>query len=188
MPPEQYYIHNKENKLTKGGIYVQQCSYDRSNNRYNCRVDFDDFRHKKLTTEYDEMQKQIRGEGYKYAFYAVLILEAVLCVLTMGIVLPAEPYVVHFFAIFVGITVQACYCIWRGAYIGQNTNLQRYVILMAIVSVFNLSSAFMAWRAGELFADGKFQAPAVNLLCGLMFAVIGIVGLVKKVTDREEEA
>ena len=98
-------------------------------------------RNKKLTTKYDEMQKQIRGEGYKYAFYAVLILEAVLCVLTMGIVLPAEPYVVHFFAIFVGITVQACYCIWRGAYIGQNTNLQRYVILMAIVSVFNLSSA-----------------------------------------------
>ena len=126
MPPEQYYIHNKENIIR----YVN--------------------RNKKLTTEYDEMQKQIRGEGYKYAFYAVLILEAVLCVLTMGIVLPAEPYVVHFFAIFVGITVQACYCIWRGAYIGQNTNLQRYVILMAIVSVFNLSSAFMAWRSGEL--------------------------------------
>lgn len=145
-------------------------------------------RNKKLTTEYDEMQKQIRGEGYKYAFYAVLILEAVLCVLTMGIVLPAEPYVVHFFAIFVGITVQACYCIWRGAYIGQNTNLQRYVILMAIVSVFNLSSAFMAWRSGELIVDGKLQAPTVNLLCGLMFAAIGIVGLVKKVTDREEEA
>ena len=145
-------------------------------------------RNKKLTTEYDEMQKQIRGEGYKYAFYTVMILEAVLCVLTMGIVLPAEPYVVHFFAIFVGITVQACYCIWKGAYIGQNTNLKRYVILMAIVSVFNLYTAFMAWRTGELFADDKFQAPAVNLLCGLMFAVIGIVGLVKKVTDREEEA
>ena len=29
-------------------------------------------RNKKLTTEYDEMQKQIRGEGYKYAFYAAL--------------------------------------------------------------------------------------------------------------------
>ena len=50
------------------------------------------------------------------------------------------------------------------------------------------SAAFDFLVAGELFADGKFQAPAVNLLCGLMFAVIGIVGLVKKVTDREEEA
>lgn len=145
-------------------------------------------RNKKITTEYDEMQKKIRGEGYMYAFYTVMILEAVLCVLTMGMELPAEPYVVHFFAIFAGITAQASYCIWKGAYIGQNTNLRRYIILVAVVSVFNLYAAFMAWQTGELFADGKFQAPAVNLLCGLMFAVIGIVGLVKKATDREEEA
>ena len=145
-------------------------------------------RNKKLYTEYDEMQKQIRGEGYKYAFYTVLILEAVMLVLTMGMELPAEQYVIHFFVIFVGITVQASYCIWKGAYVGQNTNLPRYIILMAVVSVFNLFSAFMAWRSGELWADGKFQAPAVNLLCGLMFAVLGIVGLVKKVSDREEEA
>ena len=115
-------------------------------------------RNKKLTTEYDEMQKQIRGEGYKYAFYSVMILEAVLCVLTLGVVLPAEPYVVHFFAIFVGITVQACYCIWKGAYIGQNTNLQRYIILMAVVSVLNFSSAFMAWRAGRRALCGR-QVP-----------------------------
>ena len=51
-----------------------------------------------------------------------------------------------------------------------------------------LLTAFMALRSGELFADGKFQAPAVNLLCGLMFAAIGAAALVKKVTDREEEA
>ena len=118
----------------------------------------------------------------------MLILEAVMLVLTMGMELPAEQYVIHFFVIFVGITVQASYCIWKGAYVGQNTNLPRYIILMAVVSVFNLFSAFMAWRSGELWADGKFQAPAVNLLCGLMFAVLGIVGLVKKVSDREEEA
>ena len=56
-------------------------------------------RNKKLYTEYDEMQRQIRGEGYKYAFYTVLILEAVLCVLTMGMELPAEQHVIHFFVI-----------------------------------------------------------------------------------------
>ena len=145
-------------------------------------------RNKKLYTEYDEMQRQIRGEGYKYAFYAVLILEAVLCVLTMGMELPAEQHGIHFFVIFVGVTVQASYCIWKGAYIGQNTNLPRYIIIMAAASVINLAGAFMAWKSGELFVDGKFQSPAVNLLCGLMFAVIGIVGLVKKASDREEEA
>ena len=145
-------------------------------------------RNKKLYTEYDEMQKQIRGQGYKYAFYTVLILEAIFCVLTMGMELPAEQYVIHFFVIFVGVTVQASYCIWKGAYVGLNTNLPRYIILMAVVSVFNLFSAFMAWRSGELIVDGKFQGPAVNLLCGLMFAVLGAVGLVKKIAGSEDEA
>ena len=144
-------------------------------------------RDRKMTTEYDEMQKLIRGNGYKYAFYAVLIFEAVMCVLTMGMMLPAEPYVIHFTAIFVGVTVQASYCIWKGAYIGQNTDLKKYVILMAVISVFNLLSAFMAWRSGDLIVDGKLQGPTVNLLCGLMFAVIGAVGLARKMADREDE-
>ncbi len=145
-------------------------------------------RDKKMSTEYDEMQKQIRGIGYKYAFYTVLIFEALMVVLTMGMEIPAESYVVHFFAIFLGVTVQACYCIWNDAYVGLNTNLRRYVIIMAAAAVFNLSISFMSWREGRLFADGKFQSQTINLLCGLMFAVIGCVGLAKMIVSREEEA
>ena len=76
-------------------------------------------RDRKLRTEYDEMQKLARGQAYKYAFYAVMIYEALVCWLSMGIELPAEQSVIHFFGIFVGITVQACYCIWKDAYIGH---------------------------------------------------------------------
>ena len=122
-------------------------------------------RDRKLRTEYDEMQKLARGQAYKYAFYAVMIYEALVCWLSMGIELPAEQSVIHFFGIFVGITVQACYCIWKDAYIGLNTNLKRYIILV-----------------------GKFQLQTINLLCGLMFAAIGAVGLAKKLADREEDA
>ena len=67
-------------------------------------------------------------------------------------------------------------------------NLKRYVIIMAVVSVFNLWVAFTAWREGELFSDGMFRAQTINLLCGLMFAVIGVVGLVKMIAGREEDA
>ena len=65
----------------------------------------------KVKTEYDERQKAVRGKAYRYAFYAVMIYEALVCWLSMGIELPAEQSVIHFFGIFVGITVQACYCI-----------------------------------------------------------------------------
>lgn len=145
-------------------------------------------RNKKVTTEYDERQKQIRGEGYKIAFFAVLLYEAVMCAVSLIPDLPVEPYILHAFAIFFGVLVQVCYCIWKGAYIGQNTNLPRFIIMMTIISLFNLGIAFVAWRKGFLIIDGKLQAQAINLVCGLMFAVIGVVGLIRKLTDREEEA
>ena len=98
-------------------------------------------RNKAMATEYDEMQKQIRGVGYRYAFFTVMIFEALLCILTLGMELPAEPYVIHFAAIFIGVTVQAAYCIWNDAYVGLNTNLGRYIVIMTIVSLFNLKNA-----------------------------------------------
>ena len=145
-------------------------------------------RNKKVTTDYDERQKQIRGEGYKIAFYAVLFYEAAMCVISPLSDLPMEPYMLHALAIFFGVLVQVCYCIWKGAYIGQNTNLPRFVVIMTVISLFNLFVAFMAWRQGFLIIDGKLQAQGINLICGLMFAVIGVVGLIRKVTDREEDA
>ena len=145
-------------------------------------------RNKKMTTEYDEMQQQIRGVGYKYAFYTVILYEALMGVLMMGTEVPAEPYVIHFAAIFLGVTVQASYCIWNDAYVGLNTNLKRFIAVTAIVSVINLAVAFIAWRTGSLFADGRLQAQTTNLLCGLMFAVLGITGLARKLSaGREDE-
>ena len=144
-------------------------------------------RNKAMATEYDEMQKQIRGIGYRYAFFTVMIFEAFLCILTLGMELPAEPYVIHFAAIFIGVTVQAAYCIWNDAYVGLNTNLGRYIVIMTIVSLFNLGVAFMSWRQGELVIGGKLQAQSINLLCGLMFAVLGVVGLIKKIADGRDE-
>ena len=144
-------------------------------------------RNKKITTEYDERQKQIRGEGYKIAFYAIVIYEAVMCVISPLSDLPMEPYMLHALAIFFGVLVQVCYCIWKGAYIGQNTNMPRFIVIMTIISLFNLVIAFIAWRQGFLIIDGKLQAQGVNLICGLMFAVIGIVGLIRKLTDHAEE-
>ena len=46
-------------------------------------------KNKKMTAEYDEMQKLVRGRGYMYSFYTVLIYEALMCVLSMGVELPA---------------------------------------------------------------------------------------------------
>ena len=146
----------------------------------------------KVKTEYDEMQKKIRNQGYMYGFYTVLIFEAVLCLIPSFVHVPAEPIVVHFLPIFLGITVQASYCIWKGAYIGLNTNMKRYLIVAIIASLINFLGFYMAWKNDGLIVDGVLQAPFVNLLCALMFAILGIVALLRKAADareaKEEEA
>ena len=142
---------------------------------------------KSLRTEYDEMQNLTRLRGYKYAFYTVLGVEAVLCFVTSFIDIPAEPIVLHFAAIFIGVTVQAGYCIWNNAYVGLNTRLKRFIVVAIAISLVNLLVAFAAWKDGSLLQNGILQSQSVNLLCGMMFAILGIIAIAHKITDRGEE-
>lgn len=142
----------------------------------------------KMKTQYDEMQQNIRNKGYKYGFYTLLIAEALLCVVTTAFTIPAEGIVIHFVPIFLGVVVQSSYSIWNGAEVGLNTNMKRYIIIAVIASLINFLAFFMAWRSGSLFSDGVLQAPFVNLLCALMFGILGVVGLVRKAAKPEEEA
>ena len=142
----------------------------------------------KMKTQYDEMQQIIRNRGFKYGFYTILITEALLCVVTTAFTIPAEPIVIHFLPIFLGVVVQSSYSIWNGAEVGLNTNMKRYLVIAVFASLINFLAFFMAWRTGSLVEDGRLQAPFVNLLCALMFGILGVVGLVRKAAKTEEEA
>ncbi len=142
----------------------------------------------RFRTEYDEMQRQIRGTGYKYGFYAIVIYEAFLLMYSMKRELPAEPYVVQFSVIFIGILVQVSYCIIKGAYIGLNTNMKSFGISMVLVSAINLWTAIEAWREGTLISGGRWQAQSINLMCGLLFAAVGILTLIRWLLDREVDS
>ncbi len=144
------------------------------------------FNHK-MKTEYDEMQRSIRDRGYKYGFYTILIVEALFCVVSSGMDIPAVPIVVHFIPIFLGIVVQASYCIWNNAYVGLNINMKRCIIVAVAASLINFLAAFLAWRSGTLISGHVIQAPFVNLLCGVMFAILGLVALFRKAAVREVE-
>ena len=115
-----------------------------------------------------------------------MILEALLCLVPGSLRIPAEPIVLHFLPIFLGVTVQACYCIWNGAYVGLNTNMKRYLIVAVAASLINFLAFVMAWKSGGLIVDGVLQAPFVNLLCAVMFAVLGVVGLLRRSVLHEE--
>ena len=144
-------------------------------------------KNRRMRTEYDEMQKKVRGEAYCIAFYTVIIIEGILCFVTTAVEVPMEPIVLHFMVIFVGVLVQAGYSIWHDAYVGLNTRLGRYILIMTLISLFNLFIAFETWLHGQMVVDGMIQSPFVNFLCGIMFAILGIVALVKKLADPKTE-
>lgn len=144
-------------------------------------------KNRRMRTEYDEMQKKVRGEAYCIAFYTVMIIEGILCFVTTAVEVPMEPIVLHFMVIFVGVLVQAGYSIWHDAYVGLNTRLGRYILIMTLISLFNLFIAFETWLHGQMVVDGMIQSPFVNFLCGIMFAILGIVALVKKLADPKTE-
>ena len=61
---------------------------------------------KKYKTEYDERQIKVRGDAYRFAFYTMMICEAIAALIEMAeIPLPFESYNLHFGNIFIGCIV-----------------------------------------------------------------------------------
>ncbi len=143
----------------------------------------------KVKTEYDERQQAIRGKGYTIAFYAAIIMEAVLLVLSIGNVpLFIEPYMAHAAVIFLSCTVLCCYTVWNGAYWGLNNNHKRYYIILAAAFILNAFPVIMtAVNGGGLIENGKTSPVCISLFAALMLIVIGIVMLVRDILDRKAE-
>ncbi|MBO4903208.1 MAG: hypothetical protein J5518_10480 [Lachnospiraceae bacterium] len=145
-------------------------------------------RNKKMKTEYDERQNVIRGMGYKYGFYAVVLYAALQTILAVaGIELPMAPEVLAFSYIFLGVTVTFVYCVLNDAYWGLNNNRRRYLILMGLIMLLNGAGVARAIADGSLIVDGKLSTMGMNLLVTVMFiimmAVMGIQTLREKAED-----
>lgn len=142
----------------------------------------------RLRTEYDEMQKRVRGDAYMYGFYAIVFFEALLGIAELFLTIPAEPLVLHFMAILIGVTVQAGYSIWHDAYVGLNTQKNRFLIAMVLIGGINFLVSVMAWIDGRMVKDGILQTPFVNFMVFVVFLILGCIALIKNASDSGEEA
>ena len=152
---------------------------------------FRKFNKNKLKGTFDERQELVKGRGYKYATFTLLILMGLdLLAESFGAfeTLPVSRELAMFFIIIVGILVYAVYCIKNDAYLGIGTNMRSYKALMWIIVVLNGVSAIMGLREGAI-VDGKLAfGPFASLLCCLAFATIGIAFYTKKRSQTAEEA
>ncbi|MCR4691939.1 MAG: hypothetical protein K5739_11400 [Lachnospiraceae bacterium] len=143
----------------------------------------------KWNTDYDEKQMAVRGIGYKYGFFTILIYNAVLIVLSvLEVNLPMRPEMILCLGIFLSAIVFASYSIWNDAYIGLNMNAKGYSIFMISIGVINLLIGAFALKDQRVYVDGQLQTPFMNLLCFFAFALIGIEMILKSIKDKKEEA
>lgn len=64
----------------------------------------------KAKTQYDERQTAVRGKGFMYGFYTMLVFQTILYILeTFGITLPIAPFSLGFVGVILGATVLAVY-------------------------------------------------------------------------------
>ncbi|MBR5338401.1 MAG: hypothetical protein IK152_10500 [Lachnospiraceae bacterium] len=147
-------------------------------------------RNKKLKSEYDERQLQIRGRSYMFAFYAVVIYEALMTCLSIGGILkslPVEEYVFHACSIYVGAIVLCVHSVWNGAYWGLNNNIRRYVGIFIALFILNLFPIVGVLANGVKTVDGYIDFPFINLACTIMLVVLAITLLIRRRMDSKAE-
>lgn len=146
---------------------------------------------KTMKGRFDERQELVRGRGYKYASFTLLIL------ITLDLliesynaydVLPVSRTLALFIIILAGVMVYALYCIKNDSYFGVGTDTRTYRAVMWIVIVCNAVSGFTGLKDGAM-VDGKLSfRPCASILFCIAFVIIMISLRVKQTRLAQEEA
>ena len=142
----------------------------------------------RFKTEYDERQEVVRGKGFKYSFYTMIILSGVKICLEAGeIELPIHRAVQAFGFMAICVLVYVTYAIMNDAYFGLNNKIDRYILIFAILAVVQTASAVAQGISGELIVDGILGFGGCSIVCAFLFVWIFALMIIKKATDGKEE-
>lgn len=145
-------------------------------------------RNKKLKRTYDERQELVRGKGFKYAFYTVIVLNMLYAIAEIGFErIPVESSVVAFIVTLCGVGVYAWYCILNDGYFAINEKKKETIICLAVIGVFNLAIGISSAVREGFFEDGVLTYDCMNLVCGIFLLATIIVLLIKDFMDKRED-
>ncbi len=149
------------------------------------------FKRNTMKGTFDERQELVRGRGYKYACFTILILLTIDLILeSYGIfeTLPVTRPLTIFFMILAGVMVYAFYCIKNDSYFGVGTDTRTYRAVLWIVIVCNAISGFSGLKDGAM-VDGKLSfGPCASLLFCIAFIAVLISLTIKQRNLAKEEA
>ena len=145
-------------------------------------------KNKKEKFTYDERQKAVRGDGYKYAFYTLMIYNVIYACLDIALDRPwAETFAGMTAGICLALVVMVIYCIWHDCYFSLNEDPKKVLIFFGIIAVINAIIAVIHGINGKLIMDGMLTNNSVNLIVAVMFGVVMIALAVRRAAGKEEE-
>lgn len=141
-----------------------------------------------IKCKYDERQDLVRGRGFKYAFFTLLIYNFVVPMFEIcDVELPADSTALFMIGAIIGLLVYVIYAIWNEAYFSLNENPKAVMIAFAFIGVSNLMLGVMRMVDGTFLTDGKLTFRSINFLLGIVFVIIFITLAAKQICNKREE-
>ena len=139
--------------------------------------------------QYDERQELERGRGFRYGFFTMLIFNGgVLCFDWTGVIPGSNQMILYASGLLAGILVYAVYCIWHESYFALNQQTNVIIAFFTFIGLFNLAIAIIAIVRGTMMENGRFTEKFLNLECALLFLILMVTMLIKKLRDRKADA
>lgn len=135
--------------------------------------------------KFDERQELVRGRGYKYAFFTLLVYLVVYGMIGYSWFAPLAG---AFLGIVIGIAVYAGYTIWHDAYFALNEKRRMYIILFAVITVINGAAGISNILQGRIVENGIITGGgSINLMCAVLCMVVLVMLLIKEIASHREE-
>ena len=135
--------------------------------------------------EFDERQRQIRGEIFQHAFIAVIAWNLLYWAITLVV---DHPFMVDglsgLVGVFVGVVVLGVESVLRDAFFSASSRPKSYVFLYIAVLLCQVPSAIINWP--EMVQNGVLTYKAMPMVCAVTFLLV-LLALVVKLTRREPD-
>ena len=139
-------------------------------------------------SEYDERQKQVRGKGAGYAFYAVLFynaLYALVCVIAEREFM--EPALAGFLAVYVGMVVIGLYSVRHDAFFPPRYPWRPYLGLCLAITVISALVTVNRARNGGFILNGRLTLACLLPAMALVFLMLSVAIVLQQCREQEDE-
>lgn len=134
--------------------------------------------------KYDERQTVGRGKAFRAGFYTLLTANAAVSVWDYLDGLPGEPFLWHFSALMLGVTVFALTAIHYDAYVGMYDTPHRWMKIGICLFVAMALSGYSNLRSGR--PEGRVMA-FLNLSIAVIWVIIVAALMLHRHSTQQED-